>query len=344
MSEPLLRVGVIGLGVHWANRLRPALEMAPLDLRPSALYDDVPRRAAREAEALGCRALASLRGLVTDPEVDLIAVVDDTWVGLQALAWIVEAGKPLVTGIPLTIERERLKRLARRAEQTGSRITQTVWPWLDDLRTAIAQAIPDPLGEIRTVSGSIEVSSFDRRRECGPLRQASPVDPLLDPGVLLIEWACLLFERAPETVHAYRAGDAIGSSVTVELTYSGARFFRGRIGLRQESEAGSSVDYAPGRLHLEIHCLHGRLSLDVPGTIGWQHDSKPGQIVALPGPTSIEDAQAVPSRWLTWASASHRGSEPDGSGWTRTLRVARILEAIRRSLASGGTIPVTDED
>ncbi|ADV64143.1 oxidoreductase domain protein [Isosphaera pallida ATCC 43644] len=93
------KLGVVGVGRLWEARHRPALRQPYPPLRVTACFDQVARRAEREAELFRARAASSLRGLIFGADVEAVAFVTRQWFHPLGVEWAIEAGRPVFVAV-----------------------------------------------------------------------------------------------------------------------------------------------------------------------------------------------------------------------------------------------------
>jgi predicted dehydrogenase len=189
-----LRVGVIGLGQRWRRHYRAALLGLCGDDRPRvrAVFDPRPRRAEREARALGCRAADSLTALLEAEDVEAVLMPDAPWFHLWPLEQAARLGKPFFLGDLSALADPAADALAAQVRQrqlpTGAALLGRVTPAYRRLR----ELLETRLGPVRAVIGETAGPS--------PGGEAAPLvgGPRPDLGGLTLVDSCIdLFGGEP---------------------------------------------------------------------------------------------------------------------------------------------------
>lgn len=166
----MLRLGVLGLGGRWP-RFREAARALRGQVRVVAVWDDVPARAEREAEALRCRAAGGAVELLGRDDVDAVLLPGGPWSGLWPLERAVAANKPALCAVSPLAEEGAFDKLGAAAVQLA------LWPALEVLAEAAAERFGEALGEVALVRASWS-------------RVGEEVDVLQAPAALALLAAC----------------------------------------------------------------------------------------------------------------------------------------------------------
>ena len=149
-----IKVGIIGVGFVGAAHV-DAVRRLP-DAEVVAVASSTPDRARRHADELGIpRAYADYRGLLADPEIDVVHNCTPNVWHFPINQAIIEAGKACFSEKPLTMtaaEAAELVRLAReRGVQTAVNFNHRGFPQVQEARTLVQQG---DLGRVHAVHGS----------------------------------------------------------------------------------------------------------------------------------------------------------------------------------------------
>ncbi|MCC7372559.1 MAG: Gfo/Idh/MocA family oxidoreductase [Chloroflexi bacterium] len=154
MPTKQLRVGIVGVGFVGAAHVDAVRRIPGAEV--VAVASSTPDRARRHADELGIpRAYADYRGLLADPEIDVVHNCTPNVWHFPINQAIVEAGKACFSEKPLTMnaaEAEQLLRLARsRGAHTAVNFNHRGFPQVQEARALIQQG---ELGRVHAVHGS----------------------------------------------------------------------------------------------------------------------------------------------------------------------------------------------
>lgn len=181
--DRMLRVGIIGLGVHGQRYARHVLHDVPeLALAAVSRRDAVQGEAM--ARALNVKFFADPHVLIRDPHVDAVIVVTPPGSHLELARAALQAGKPVVLEKPLTQTLAEAKELVQAVQQTGVPLLLA-----QSLRYNVAlgcarDALPR-IGAVRTFTASQRLPNPQLAWQRAP--SAAPLGAILNTGVHLFD-------------------------------------------------------------------------------------------------------------------------------------------------------------
>ncbi len=110
-----VKVGVVGPGVFWESRYRPALERLAGRIGVCAVYDPVATRAEQVASESRAMPVSGMLALAEMPSVQAVLLLDPGWAGLKAIELLARVPKPIYVAGTLGCDRELLNRLQQQA-------------------------------------------------------------------------------------------------------------------------------------------------------------------------------------------------------------------------------------
>jgi predicted dehydrogenase len=346
-SSSGLRVGLAGYGLAGSAFHAPLVSTAP-GLRLDAVVTTNPeRRAQLAAEHPGARAVDSVEALLgTRPDLVVVANANRAHVATARAA--LEAGVPVVVDKPLAASSAEAAELCELAEARG--LLLTVFQnrrWDADFRTAQRLIEAGELGAVHRFE-----SHFDRWRpelKAGWRESADPADAggvLYDLGSHLVDQALRLFgpvARVYAEVDVRRPGAAVDDDAFLALTHTGGvrshlgmSALTGQLGprLRVLGDRGAYVKYGLDPQEAELRS--GRL----PGGPDWGEE--PADAWGLLGTDeNAKRHRSLPGDYPAFYAGVARALAEGGPAPVDprdAVAVLRVLEAARRSAATGTTI------
>jgi predicted dehydrogenase len=304
----------------------------------TAVYDQVFRRAAIEAEQLGCAACEGLSALVERADVDAIYLMSPQWFGLHPVHLACAAGKAVYCGLPLAGDLAELEALAQRVDQTGivlmPEFARRCYPATLRLKELLATS----LGRPRLILGHSRLFGFDRYALPGPTTQIAPAPLLVDPGSYLLDWCTFLFHSLPVSVS--------GSSCVVLPSEAGENPDADFETFVAEFPDGATAQVAYGRYHrarwgeasrflpasgFQVFAERGAAWLEMPERIQWW-DSSGTHEERLPLEPTVGDVLNDQFHRRVRKGQSLAPTIHDALG------IARLVQDLRRSQREGTTI------
>lgn len=336
----ILRIGVVGLGRLWEARHKPALLRHPGRFRVAAVYDQVARRAAMEAEALGCRAAEGLSELVGRADVDAVYLLAPQWFGFHAAELACAAGKPVYCGLPVAADPGGLAELAGIARRCGGTVVPELARRFYPATLRLGELLATTLGRPRLIVGHVRLFGYDRYGTPGPSTQLAPLPLSVDPGANLLDWCRFIVGAGPESVAGYGAAVLPGPSGPgaaghddfegFTLRFPGGALAQLTIGRYHRAEWGDATRFlpAPG---IEVYAERGVARLEMPDRIQWsdaqgQHEDR------LPLDPSV--GESLNDHFLRRL----RGEPSLAPTIGDALAAAGLVEAVRRSRAEGRSV------
>lgn len=114
-----LRLGVIGLGNHWASRHMPALRALSDRFEVRAVCDPVSHRAQQLATQLSARSVDSFREVAFAEDVDAVLLLSARWFGSLPIVAACEAGKAVYCGASLELNAQEAAALREQVREAG---------------------------------------------------------------------------------------------------------------------------------------------------------------------------------------------------------------------------------
>ncbi|MCO6047317.1 Gfo/Idh/MocA family oxidoreductase [Aeoliella sp. ICT_H6.2] len=114
-----LRLGVIGLGNHWASRHMPALRALSDRFEVRAVCDPVSHRAQQLAMQLKARSVDSFREVAFAEDVDAVLLLSARWFGSLPIVAACEAGKAVYCGASLELNAQEAATLREQVREAG---------------------------------------------------------------------------------------------------------------------------------------------------------------------------------------------------------------------------------
>jgi len=337
-----LQVGVIGLGRLWETRHKPSLARLQDRFRVTAVYDQVFRRAANEAEQLGCVACEGLASLIERPDVDVVYLLTPQWFGLHPGHLACKAGKPVYCGLPLAGDCAELELLTRRVIDSGipfmPEFARRCYPATLRLKELLATT----LGAPRLILGQSRLFGFDRYALPGPTTQIAPVPLVVDPGSYLLDWCSFVIQEAP--------GSVSGTCSQVLPGQSGEKSESDFASFVAQYPSGAAAQVSFGRYHrghwgeasrflppsgFQVFAEHGAAWLEMPDRIHWS-DASGTYEEKLPLEPTIGDVLNDQFHRLVRKGQSLAPNIHD------SLEVARLVRGLSDTDAQGLAAPGTE--
>jgi len=339
-EDQQLKVAVVGYGM--AGRLIHTPLVLAAGLRVSDIVTSDPARAAAaRREVPGVRVHTGLAALLTastspDARPDLVVLGTPTGQHVEHALAVVAGGIPVVVDKPLALDESGARRVVVAAEAAG--VPLTVFHnhrWDDEQRTLAGLLRAGTLGTVHRFE-----RRWERWRPASPARwrETAVGDDgglLLDLGVHLVDSAIALFGPVTSVYAEIRAlMTATDDDVFLALTHAS--------GTLSHLSAGSVVG-APGPRTRVLGSSGAFLVTRFEGTVGpfdamdpgpgmagWHvHGDQRSAVRCAPG-GHVDFYRGV-GRWLT------EGGPAPVDPWD-AVRNAAVLDAARRSAASGSTV------
>ncbi len=352
MSTPdALRVAVVGYGLAGSVFHAPLIAVTP-GLRVATVVTRNPERAAAaEAAHPGVRVLPDVDALFADPSgIDLVVVAAPNAAHVPVARRAVAAGLPVVVDKPLAPTAAEAAALVAEARAAGVLLVPFHnRRWDDDFLTLRGLVEAGTLGRLVRVESRFEryrpQVQHERWRESGD--PAAGGGLLLDLGPHLVDQALVLF-GPPAAVHAEvgreRPGAEVDDDVFVALRYPD--------GPRVHLWASMVAPVPAPRFRLagvdggfEVFGLdpqEGALREGgVPGGPGWGADGRTGTLTTATT-TDVPLQQGAYERFYAGVrDAIVDGAAPPVAADDAVLGL-RVLEAARRSAATGTVVPLEE--
>jgi predicted dehydrogenase len=335
-----LRVGVIGLGRLWEARHKPALVRLKDQFQVTAVYDQVARRAALEANQLECAAVEGLTSLVERQDVDVVYLLGPQWFGAHPIRLACQHRKPIYCAVPLADEPGGLEGLAAEIRKTGTPFMPELARRFYPATLRLKELLATTLGRPRLILGYGRLFGYDRYGQPGPTTQLAPAPLKLDPGSYLLDWCRFVFQAEPAAVQG--AGTCVlpGSepgddhdfeSFTVE--FHGGELAQIAFGRYHRSPWGDASRFLP-QPGFQVFAEQGAAWVEMPDRIQWS-DSQGLHDERLPlEPTVGEVLNDQFHRMV-------RGDQSLAPTLTDALAVASLVNDLRRSQREGRKIPTS---
>jgi predicted dehydrogenase len=338
-----LGVGVIGLGRLWETRHKPSLMRLQDRFRVTAVYDQVARRAALEADALGCAACTGLTALLDRPDVDVVYLLSPQWFGLHPAYLACDRRKPIYCALPLAGELDELQRLASRLEETATPFMPEFARRFYPATLRLKELLATSLGPPRLILGHTRLFGYDRYAQPGPATQIAPAPLLVDPGSYLLDWSCDLLQSLPEAIsgsshHLFpeESGENRGPDYeSFVATFAGGASVLISYGRYHRARWGEASRFLPAA-GFQVFAERGAAWVEMPDRIQWA-DARGAQEEQLPLEPTVGDVLNDQFYRLICGSQSLAPSIHDA------LKVARLVRDLRRSREHGVVVRRTED-
>ena len=349
-----LRVGLVGYGLGGRVFHAPLVAATPGLELAAVVTRDPERRAQLAAAHPGAAALDTPEALLAlRGDLDLVVICTPNGSHAPLARAALEAGLPVVVDKPLATSAAAARELVALARARG--LLLTVFQnrrWDGDFLTVRRLVEAGTLGELRRLE-----SRFERWAPAARVAWKESADPedggglLLDLGSHLVDQALLLLGPATGVyaeLDRRRPGSAVEDDVFLALRHtSGARahLWMSRVA----AQRGPRFRLLGAASAFTKHGLDGQEAALAaggrPGSPGWGEEPKPSW--GLLGPDGPDGSAApVPTvpgdypRFYAGLAAALRGEGPPPVDPADAIAALEVLEAARRSAASGRVEPV----
>lgn len=328
-----LRVGIVGLGRLWEARHRPALCRLSDRFRIVALYDQVARRAAVEAQALGCVAAEGLTALVDRRDIDAFYFLTPQWFGNHALEMAARSGRPIYSALPLAGDPDSIQSLEAALRSHGTPVVPELARRFYPATLRLRELLASRLGPPRVVVGHTRFFGYDRYGPPGPTSQVAPLPISVDPGANLLDWCRFVFDADPDTIQGYgtvtlpggatmdrEADEDFGGFV---LHFPGEALAQISYGRYHRPQWGDATSFLPPS-GFQVYAEKGVAWLEMPDRIQWTDTNG----------THEERLPLEPSLGETLNEQFHRlvrGDQSLSPTLDDALAAARLVHALRLS-------------
>jgi predicted dehydrogenase len=299
--DPVLRIGVIGLGPRW-RRYRRALRALRRRFVVTAVCDAVHDRAVEQARRLRCRVAAGPTHLLESNDVDAALLCDPGWLGLWPLERAAALGKPVLCAIPLDADPDHADSACQAVEAAGLFVMPAQPVGLAPLLGRLRDLVRDRLGAVRVVSAEV----------VQPAGQP-------DEGAAGMMAACLSLFESPPAVEQVDRREMPG------LTTLTARLAEGR--MVHLTHLGTPSGRASVRLR--VVAQRGTATADLPRRLSWEEADARHTLVLARGYFSEADRLARFFAALTTSAAAD-------AGWAEAVQAWQI---VRPGAGSNHPIP-----
>jgi predicted dehydrogenase len=336
MSDRMLKVAVVGVGLHGENHAlvyadHPATELV-------AVCDSDRDRAERVADRYGCAAAATLDEIAAS-DVDAVSVATPDHLHHDVVATLLRAGKHVLCEKPLTTSTEEAADLVRLAEGAGLRLAVNFAQRFNPRWTAAKEAILR--GDVGTpVTGRARIVNTISVPG-GMLRWSGASGPEWFILPHIADVTCWLLDREPVEVFAYGSKEVLASRGidAYDAIQALVRFGDPSPYVAFETawilpatgpavtEGSVSLVGTGGRIEVDNTDrsveLHGRERASYLGTIPLARRNYHGKVAGF----YFDAIRAFADDLL--------GGETTVASGRAGLRVTALVEAIRRSIESG---------
>lgn len=279
-SGARLRVGVVGLGRLWEARHKPALARMRDRIQIVAVYDQVARRAAIEANGLRCEVAGGMAAMIAREDIEAVYVLTPQWFGLHPIRLACEHRKPIYCALSPAADPEGFLAAAPTIRAANvpfmPELARRSYPATLRLR----ELLKTVLGPPRLILGHTRLFGFDRYGVPGPSSQLVPSPLTLDPGSYLLDWCRFVFQDEPTSVTA-RSAEVFPTTTTessgpdyaaFHLQFSGGRAAQIEIGRYHRPAWGDATRFLPTP-GFQVFAERGVAWLELPDRIQWSDAS-----------------------------------------------------------------------
>jgi len=224
-----LKVGLIGLGVQWESRHRPALLALADRFEVTAICCEVAQKGERVAREFGAVALDGFRAMIGRNDIEAVLALAPDWVGPLPILAACEAGKAVYSSVALDISPGQVDEICRRVQDSGvafmAELPRRYAPATLRLKELMATRLGQPTQLFCHERMTTEQqTSHLRRGDYCPLSWRSLME--------LVDWSCYLIDRNPSTV---------ASTVHRPMT-NGQQSFYQSVSLQFDGDSGDGSD------------------------------------------------------------------------------------------------------
>ena len=278
-ADTALGIGVVGAG-GFARFLAGAVADLP-DVRLVAVADSDPTRAADLATAVGARAVTRWEDLLTDPGVDVVAIMTPPSSHAAMAAAALEAGRHVWCEKPLATDAADAAEVLAAAERSGRVLVVDHVLRYNPLLRALGRLQGSLLGPLQRFAFENDASDEDLGADHWFWDEATSGGIFVEHGVHFFDAAHLLAGTLPETVQAMSASREDG---TVDL-----------VGATTRHPGGLLAGFTHGFSHAHrcerqlMRLDHGTAEVRVEGWIpvravldGWTDDAGADLVAGMP--------------------------------------------------------------
>jgi predicted dehydrogenase len=335
-----IRIGLIGLGKGWLNRIRPALRALSDLFEIVAICDPVAARAVSATDDCSAAVIRGYNRLIRREDIDAILVLEPGWYSVLPVLAALEAKKPVYWARGWEADLSGALEICRRAQERHLPLGFAFWR-----RHAPATIRLKEL--IATRLGPVELAFIHKQQSCGENRRIgdlSQSDPIRHELVELAEWCCYIMDQAPQRITGLANCPALDDGFQESFRSISLEFGDG------QSDVGrvARVDFERSRLEkwpeasgfrspaeLRVICRDGIAFIDMPGHLVWFDQAGRHQ-------ESLEDERPVDQQIL---SCFHRVAVGE-AGAAHLEEAARALEIVQKAIYSsfeGRSIELKEE-
>lgn len=301
----------------------------------AAVWDELPERGRKEAEARGARYYERLEDLLADDSIDGIIVDTPTTLHREVILAAAKAGKHIFTEKVLAVSLKEAKEILQTVAAAGVKLTVSLPRLNEGYTQAIRQILAEGLlGEITLVRTRLSHNGatagwlpehFFNREQCG--------------GGAMIDLGChpmyltRLFLGMPDTVSAtygYLTGKEVEDNAVSVLSYD-----KGSIGI---VEAGFVNPHSP--FTIEIHGTEGSLLYGTPDNRILIHTSRKGENNSKEWQVYDHSQERLPSAFEQWIDHIRNGTTADDN-LAIALDLTKLMEASNLSVQRKQAVRIT---
>jgi predicted dehydrogenase len=329
-----IRVGLIGLGLGWEQRYRPALRALADRFEVRAVCDPVSHRAEVAAAEFSAAAIDGFRVLTRREDIDAVLLLSTHWYGHVPILAACEAGKAVYLGDGLDLTAHESRQLQRRVEETGIAFVAEFARRHAPATSRLKELIATRLGPPQLLFCHQRLPAEDHLSAAGRNGCSRSTTQEL---VELVDWCRYVVGSPP--------GWVTGMMHKMESDPEAEDYQMMSLGFPESDRPShgavaqiSCGRYIPGRWReaityrplaaLQVSCRHGIAFVDLPSTLIWFDEAGRHQ-------ESLESERPVGERLLTQFYRAVTSLVRKNSDLDEMCSALGIVEQARKSHAEG---------
>lgn len=333
-----IKVGIVGLGAMGVWHAATLRELRGFVLR--SVCDITPAQRAVAEQDYGCRAFGELKPFLADPELDLVVVATPSHAHVEPTLAALRAGKHVVCEKPLAQTESDARRMFAAAEGAEKQLlTFQNRRWDSDFLTVARMVRSGRLGELQNIrllrwfwSDLMQTFGVKSYRPGWRSEAAYGGGALLDFGAHYFDQLLQLLPAPVVDVY----GDLRARRWTRDADDQFLAILRTANGVVAQVEFSQNA-HPPLQVEWLLSGSQGGFRYDPDGSQYFTHNTR--------GKARSTPVKNLPSDWRAFyqnVAAVLAGRNPPAVQPRETLRLMRLLDAIRRSAATGKVVAFDD--